>query len=63
VIIDAIVGTDGTVKNPHVIASPSPLLSDAALQAVSKWEYKPYLENGIPTEAGILIVVIFRLGI
>jgi len=62
VIIDAIISTDGTVKNPHVISSPSPLLSDAGTESVSKWHYAPSLVNGVPVETGVIINVIFVLG-
>jgi protein TonB len=62
VIVDAIISTDGTVKNPHVISSPSPLLSNAGIDAVSKWRYAPSKVNGVPVEGEVMISVIFTLG-
>jgi len=62
VLIEATIGTDGKIKDPRVLLSPSPLLSAPSLDAISQWEYKPYLLDGVPTEVDTLIVVKFALG-
>lgn len=59
VLIDAIIGTDGKVKDPRVIFSPSPLLSVPSLEAVSHWEYKPYMLNGTPIEVNTMIALTY----
>jgi TonB family protein len=62
VVIDAVIGKDGRVKEMTAISSRDPLLTAAAKEAVSRWEYSPFQLDGEPTEASILITVIFNLG-
>jgi TonB family protein len=62
VLIEAIIGTDGKIKQEQVLASPAKVLSDSSLQCVSQWEYRPYLVNGVPQEVDTLITVIYTLG-
>jgi protein TonB len=50
VVLSAIIGTDGNVKDVRV-ASGSPLLRDAAIAAVKQWVYRPAILNGKPTES------------
>ena len=60
VIIEAIIGTDGIVANARVIRS-IPLLDQAALDAVRRWEYTPTLLNGRPTPVIMTVTVQFAL--
>ena len=60
VVLGAIIGTDGTVKELHIVSGPGPL-QQAALDAVSTWRYRPYLLNGQPVEVRTQINVIFTL--
>jgi TonB family protein len=46
VTMQALVGTDGIVKQVQVVEG-APELRDAAMQAVRRWQYRPYRENGI----------------
>jgi TonB family protein len=46
--IDLLVGRDGKVLDCHVI-SGHPLLVQSAVDAVRKWEYKPFVREGEPT--------------
>lgn len=62
VLIEATIGTDGKIKDPRVLLASSPLFSAPSLDAVSQWEYKPYLLNGVPIEVETLITVTFTLG-
>lgn len=62
VLLQATIGKDGKIHDLRVILSPSPLLSDSAKEAVSHWEYKPYLLNGEPVEVETTVNVIFSLG-
>lgn len=62
VILDAVIGTDGRIHDLEVVASPSPLLADAAVDAVKRWEYKPHLLSGSPVEVETTINVTFALG-
>ena len=61
VMIDAIIGVDGRVENARVIRS-TPLLDEAALEAVRAWEYSPTLLNGRPTPVIMTVTVHFKLG-
>lgn len=61
VVLHAIIGRDGNIENLRVASSDSPLLNDAALQAVSQWKFRPYILNGSPIEVGTQIMVNFRL--
>jgi peptidyl-prolyl cis-trans isomerase A (cyclophilin A) len=60
VVLGAIIGTDGTVKELHIVQGPD-LLRQAALDAVREWRYRPYLLNGQPVEVRTQINVIFTL--
>ena len=55
----AIIGTDGTIQQLRVI-SGNPLLVNAAMEAVKKWRYRPYLLGGIPVEGETDITVNFK---
>jgi TonB family protein len=60
VVLRAIIGTDGAVRNLETISSASPLLISGATDAVKQWKYQPYLVNGVPTEVVKQIVTTFR---
>lgn len=58
--LQAIIGRDGTIRNLQLVGGP-PLLVAAALDAVSRWVYKPTLLNGEPVEVFTEIEVNFTL--
>ena len=60
VYLRAIIATDGSVRQLEVI-SGSPLLANAATQAVRQWRYQPTRLNGEPVEVETLITVHFVL--
>ena len=60
VIIEAIIGKDGSVKEARVLR-PVPMLDQAALDAVRKWKYSPTLLNGQPVEVVMTVTVTFTL--
>lgn len=62
VLMQATIGTDGRVHDLRVILSPSDSLAAAAMEAVSHWEYKPYMVDGEPVEVKTLIKSVFTLG-
>lgn len=62
VLINGRIGTDGKLHDLEVVAAPSPLLAEAAMDAVKHWEYKPYLLYGVPVEVETLVNVMFVLG-
>jgi protein TonB len=60
VVLQAVVGTDGTIQNLRVISGPA-ILTAAAQQAVREWRFKPYLQNGQPVETKATITVNFSI--
>jgi protein TonB len=60
VIIEALVGVDGTVQDARVLRS-IPLLDEAALDAVHSWIFAPTFLNGIETEVVMAVTVNFTL--
>jgi len=62
VILHAIIGMDGTPLSLRVMNSEiAPELTRAAVEAVSKWRYRPTLLNGQPIEVDTTIMVNFKL--
>jgi protein TonB len=61
VTIEAIIGTDGVVRDAKVLRSV-PLLDEAALKAVRQWRYTPTLLNGVPVSVIMTVTVTFTLG-
>ncbi|HEV2199219.1 MAG TPA: TonB family protein [Bryobacteraceae bacterium] len=60
VVLRAVIGTDGQIKNLTVV-SGHPLLVQAAVRAVRQWLYRPTFLNGAPVEVITEIVVRFKL--
>jgi protein TonB len=58
--LQATISKSGTIENLRVI-SGSPMLQQAALDAVQQWIYRPYLLNGQPVEVETTVNVVFRL--
>jgi protein TonB len=61
VILAAAIGTDGKIHNLEVVYAPSASLAAAAKDAVSQWEYSPYLVNGKPIEVETTVNVTFTM--
>jgi len=57
--LHAIIARDGRVQSLNVI-SGHPLLAHAALDAVEKWRYRPYVLNGERVEVETFITINFR---
>jgi protein TonB len=60
VIVETVIGADGTVTDARVIRS-IPLLDEAALAAVRQWRFSPTLLNGVPTPIVMSVTVNFTL--
>lgn len=60
VIIEAVIGTDGSIQEAKVLR-PVDLLDKAALDAVMQWRYTPTLLNGEPVEVVMTVTVTFTL--
>jgi protein TonB len=61
VVIDAIIGPDGQVRDATVRES-KPLLDRAALAAVRQWVYTPTRLNNVPVAVIMTVEVRFTLG-
>jgi TonB family protein len=60
VVLDALIGPDGSVKNIHVVSSPSAALAWAVVEAVKQWHYPPFYRGGHPAEVVTRITVAFK---
>ena len=60
VVLMAVIGTDGSVKDVGV-ESGLPILAQAAIDAVKQWRYKPYMRDGQPVEVDSRITINFTL--
>ena len=61
VVLQAIIGKDGTVQNLKMISATSPLLVANAMDAVKQWVYQPTLLNSEPVDVVTEITVNFTL--
>jgi len=59
VVLQAVIAKNGSVKSVHVL-NGNPLLTQAALDAVKQWQYKPSTLDGQPIEADTQISVSFK---
>ena len=60
VILHAIIGKDGAIRELQYVSGP-PLLMKSALDAVKQWRYKPTMLNGDAVEVDTTIDVVFSL--
>ena len=60
VILQAVIARDGTIQSLRAV-SGSPMLIQAALDAVRQWRFRPYVLNGAPIEVETQINVNFNL--
>ena len=60
VVLNALVGVDGSVRKVEVI-SGNPLLVNAAADAVRQWRFRPHNLKGRPVEFETRITVNFQL--
>ena len=61
VVLRAVIGKDGRIKNLAPISGPKELIQ-ASIGAVQQWQYRPYMLNGEPVEVDTQITVNFALG-
>jgi protein TonB len=60
VVLQALIGVDGTIQDLKVLNGPA-ILATAAQEAVRQWRFKPYLQNGVPSETEAKITVNFTI--
>jgi TonB family protein len=61
VIIEFVIGKDGTVTSAVAVKSPDIRLSELAIAAVLKWKFEPGLKDGVLLDVRCKIPVIFDL--
>jgi TonB family protein len=61
VVLEAIVGTDGSVQDSRVLESGGKSYDDSAQEAVKKWTFLPALCDGQPEQAHAQVQVNFQL--
>ena len=60
VVLEALISKDGAVESLRVVTG-HPLLTQAALDAVKQWRYRPTMLNGEPIEVITTVTVTFTL--
>lgn len=60
VILEAVIGENGRVRDVRVLRS-NPLLDQAAVDAVRQWQFTPTLLNGEPVPVVMTVTVAFKL--
>ena len=60
VMLHVVVGTEGKVESVEPVSGPKMLLT-AAMDAVRRWVYKPYVLNGKPSAVDTTVAVSFSL--
>ena len=61
VTMDALIGTDGSVRDVRVVDSPHPGLENAAVEAVRQWQYSSTLLNCTPIEVRMKVTANFAV--
>ena len=61
VILEATVNDQGEVTEVRVLRSTSPLLANAALDAVKEWRYSPLMLNGHKVKFILTVLLTFKL--
>lgn len=61
VVLSATIASDGRVVDVVVDSSASPLLTRAAVEAVSRWRYRPATVGGHPVAVILRVTLTFRL--
>lgn len=61
VTLAVIIDQEGTPTDVQVKESPSPMLTQSAIDAVQDWRWKPYLLNGNPVEVETEVNVTYSL--
>ena len=61
VLLQGIIGADGTLLALHAMNTVDPELTSAALETVRQWRYRSTLLNNVPVEVMTTIAVEFKL--
>ena len=61
VVLEAVIGVDGSVRDVRVLSGASPLLDPAALEAVKRWRYRAASVGTRPVAVYLQVVITFSL--
>jgi TonB family protein len=61
VLMDAVIGTDGTIKDVQVTKTPDPDLGAAAVEGVRQWQFSTTLLNCTPIDVRMRVTVNFQI--
>jgi protein TonB len=61
VILEAVVDVTGAVETVKILHGRSPLLDNAAAEALKQWRYAPLVVAGIPTPFAVTVTFNFRI--
>ena len=59
VVLEAVIGTDGTVADVSVVTGADPELDAAAIEAVRQWEFSTTFLNCTPIDVHMKVNVTF----
>jgi protein TonB len=59
IVLDVVVGSDGSVVETHALNGPD-VLAQAAIDALKWWRFEPYRVNGQPVVAETTVAVEFK---
>lgn len=60
VVLDTIIGTDGSMKEIRIRQPAGMGLDEAAVEAVQQWKYSPTILMGVPIEVETVINIVFK---
>lgn len=60
VVLQALIGQEGSIQDLRVLSGPA-ILSNAAMDAVRQWRFRPYFQSGQPVETEARITVNFTI--
>jgi protein TonB len=60
VILYAIIGKDGVVRNIQLVHSVEPELDKDAMEALAHWKFRPATREGEPVELEAVVYIPFR---
>jgi periplasmic protein TonB len=61
VVIEATVDVNGSVESVRVLRGRSPLLDNAATEALKQWQYAPLVLAGVPTAFAVTVTFNFSI--
>jgi protein TonB len=61
VVLEAVIGVDGWVRDVRVLRGAGPLLDPAALEAVKRWRYRAATVGARPVAVSLQVVITFSL--